>query len=100
MSRKNCGEFMEFFLKCLNPFQIHTSFQLDLFLEFIIKKPGWNLELGQWTNLFLLNLSVTLQSLESSGLHELVFCIFKVWMIGNCFWIIEKSAEWLIGPGP
>jgi hypothetical protein len=34
--RDNFDEFIEFFLKGLNPFKIQTNFKLDLFLEFII----------------------------------------------------------------
>jgi hypothetical protein len=35
MSRKNFGEFMEFFLKGLNPFKIHGIFKLELVPKFI-----------------------------------------------------------------
>jgi hypothetical protein len=37
MLRKNFGEFMEFFLKCLNTFKIQSNFKLDFVLEFIIE---------------------------------------------------------------
>jgi hypothetical protein len=39
MSRKDFGEFMDFFLKGLNPFKIQTYFKLEFFLEFIILDP-------------------------------------------------------------
>jgi hypothetical protein len=37
MSIKIFGEFMEFFLKGLDPFQIQTKFKLDLLPEFLIQ---------------------------------------------------------------
>jgi hypothetical protein len=39
MSRKIFGEFMEFFLKGLNPFNIQTEFNGDLFPGFLIQSP-------------------------------------------------------------
>jgi hypothetical protein len=39
MSRKNFGEFMNFFLKGLSPFKIQSSFKLDFVMEFIIENP-------------------------------------------------------------
>jgi hypothetical protein len=39
MSRKIFGEFMEVFLKGLNPFKIQTNFKLDLFLGFLFQNP-------------------------------------------------------------
>jgi hypothetical protein len=42
----NFCEFMEFFLKGLNPFKIQTRFKLELLLNFIIQHPdgfrGWD----------------------------------------------------------
>ncbi len=45
MSIKIFGEFMEFFLKGLDPFQIQTKFKLDFLPEFLIQRL-----LGIWTS--------------------------------------------------
>jgi hypothetical protein len=38
-SRKIFGEFMEIFLKCLNPYKIQTIFKIDLIPRFLIQNP-------------------------------------------------------------
>jgi hypothetical protein len=38
-SRKNFGEFIEFFLKGLNLFKIQTNFKFVLLLGFLIRDP-------------------------------------------------------------
>jgi hypothetical protein len=84
------------FESLLNSYKFSIGFILGIYNS----KSSGNLELGECRHLFLLNLSVTLQSLESFGLHEASVLYFQIWMIGNYIWIIGKSAEWLIGPGP
>jgi hypothetical protein len=39
MLRNIFCEFMEFFLKGLNPFKIQTKFKLDLFPRYLFQKP-------------------------------------------------------------
>jgi hypothetical protein len=70
MPMKNFGEFMEFFLKCLNTFKFQTRFILDLLMNFNISKSREFWMLGQLVKLFHLKINPTMPCLDDFGLLE------------------------------
>jgi hypothetical protein len=64
MPRKDFGEFIEFFLKGLNPFKNSNQIQIGFVYWIFISKSIWNLKSFPKGKLFLLKLLSSVQSLD------------------------------------
>jgi hypothetical protein len=77
MSIKNFSEFMIFFPKGLNPFNIQTRFKLEFVLEFIIQNPE---RIGSWATKETCSISIYLQPChvwQFLDIKKFKFCFWK-----------------------
>jgi hypothetical protein len=70
MGTWNFREFIRFFQKGWNPFKIHGRFKLDWVPNIYIMRYSGNLKFSQWTKLFIMFKSSTLQSFNIFGPWE------------------------------
>jgi hypothetical protein len=78
MSIKNFSEFMRFFPKGLNPFNIQTRFKLEFVLEFIIQNPE---RIGSWATKETCSISIYLQPChvwQFLDIKKFKFCFLEV----------------------
>jgi hypothetical protein len=84
MPRKDFGEFIEFFLKGLNPFKNSNQIQIGFVYWIFISKSIWNLKSFPKGKLFLLKLLSSVQSLDFFfETMEVPFFLFYIWISLN-----------------
>jgi hypothetical protein len=97
LSRTNFGEFVEIFLKGLNPFFNSNQIQISFCSWIFNSNSVGNLNFSPKVHLFLLNLSCSMKSLDYLGFQKCHFHILQVWT-GLLFENPLNNWGGLIGP--